>query len=140
MSFIDRLRDSLWSDDKRRRRAEKDAAALNAFILERRRHANAEMERRGHDVPDPVDLIPANWRELPKSWRRMLYAETWATVGANIAYFNDLARQPEWVQDPLPLEEFQPTITAASGWCAPLADGEEYVPFTKELREHLKTV
>lgn len=84
---------------------------------------NAEMERRGLELPDPADAIPANWRELPPEYKRALYCETWATLGANIAHSEWLARQPEWVQDPLPLAEFQPVFGAASGWCAPLREG-----------------
>lgn len=89
------------------------------FINERIKHMNALMTVRDLELPDPADLLPSNWRELPQEYKNALYCEAWATLGANIAQQAWEARQPNWVQDPLPLLEFQPVYVAASGWCAP---------------------
>lgn len=92
---------------------------VTKFINERIRHMNTRMTERGLDLPDPVDLLPSDWRSLSKEHKHALYCEAWATLSANLAYREWEARQPDWVQDPLPLPEFQLVFTAVGGWCAP---------------------
>lgn len=89
------------------------------FINERIKHMNARMIDRDLDLPDPADLLPSDWRTLSDEHKHALYCEAWATLGANVAQREWEARQPDWVQDPLPLPEFQLIYTAAGGWCAP---------------------
>ena len=70
-------------------------------------------------LPDPASVIPADWRTRSDEEKLAIYAETWGIIGANIAYRNWEAAQPDWEQLVLPLEEFT-MLRAASGWCAPL--------------------
>lgn len=99
------------------------AEGIAEFMRQRTAHMLAEMERRGLEVPDPRDMLPDDWQSLPDDYKRALYNDTWATVGANIAYYNDQAHMPGWAQDPLPLAEFADLFRAADGWCAPPPEG-----------------
>lgn len=71
------------------------------------------------ELPDPASVIPDDWMTRSLEEKREIYANAWGIIGANIAYREWEARQPEWEQLPLPLAEFEPQIRCASGWCAP---------------------
>lgn len=103
----------------RRPKGQPELPAIEQFMAERRQVMNAEMERKGLELPDPADLLPADWPALPDAYKRALYCEAWADLGANIAYLNDRARMPEWEQPPLPLADFYGQFTGGAGWCAP---------------------
>lgn len=96
---------------------------LNVIVAERVRHMNAQTEALGLELPDPRHLFPETLEEglaLPADVKIALKCEFDAITYANACYQYDLARRPEWVQDPLPLPEFDFTgLVADSGWCAP---------------------
>jgi hypothetical protein len=70
------------------------------------------------ELPDPASVIPADWRTRSDEEKLAIYADAWSIIGANIAYREWEAAQPDWEQLMLPLPEFS-EIRCASGWCAP---------------------
>lgn len=71
------------------------------------------------ELPDPASVIPADWHTRSDEEKLAIYADAWSIMGANIAYRKWEAKQPDWEQPTLPLDEFGEWFTAASGWCAP---------------------
>lgn len=70
------------------------------------------------ELPDPASVIPADWMTRSGKEKREIYANAWGILGANIAYREWEAKQPDWEQLVLPLPEFNRPL-CASGWCAP---------------------
>ena len=72
------------------------------------------------ELPDPASVIPADWRTRSDEEKLAIYADAWSILGANIAYREWEARQPDWEQPMLPLDEFSEIrCLCAGGWCAP---------------------